>query len=115
MQRGRLYRQYPRIALMHRHVLPPENRKVGGSTPPLATTKTAGQEPLNCGFVVLVNYAPIARPTASDRDIARMATSYRTSYRAELRSEALAPVMSKVQRAFDSCEQADGPGRGLLR
>ena len=25
---------------------PTENRKVGGSTPPLATTKTAGQEPL---------------------------------------------------------------------
>ena len=28
-----------------------ENRKVGGSTPPLATTVTAGQEPLTCGFV----------------------------------------------------------------
>jgi hypothetical protein len=68
-------------------VFPTENRKVGGSTPPLATTITAGQEPLTCGFVVLVGYVPMARLTASDRDIARMATSYRTSYRTELRSE----------------------------
>ena len=30
-----------------------ENRKVGGSTPPLATPETAGHSLVTCGFVIL--------------------------------------------------------------
>ena len=65
----------------------PENRKVGGSTPPLATTITAGQEPLTCGFVFFSGPRRFRSPTTSDREYPRLATSYRASYRTELRSE----------------------------
>ena len=37
---------------------PTENRKVGGSTPPLATTKTPGHRPVTCAFVPLRDWRP---------------------------------------------------------
>ena len=73
-----------------------ENRKVGGSTPPLATTELQVRWPLACGFVSRVERVPFLRPTVSDRDFARIAGSYRTSYRTELRSENSCHEMSKV-------------------
>ena len=69
-----------------------ENRKVGGSTPPLATTELQVRWPLACGFVSRVERVPFLRPTVSDRDFARIAGSYRT----ELRSENSCHEMSKV-------------------
>ena len=39
---------------------PTENRKVGGSTPPLATTKTAGHRPVTCLFVLLSDWRPLS-------------------------------------------------------
>jgi hypothetical protein len=35
---------------------PTENRKVGGSTPPLATRETAGHKPVTCVFVLLSDW-----------------------------------------------------------
>src|ERR1035437_8671068 len=85
-----------RASAARRSPSPPENRKVGGSTPPLATTELQVRWPLACGFVSRVERVPFLRPTVSDRDFARIAGSYRTSYRTELRSENSCHEMSKV-------------------
>ena len=64
------------LSLPHESVRSPtENRKVGGSTPPLATTRTAGQEPLICGFVPPKARVRFRRPTVSDPESAPLARS----------------------------------------
>src|ERR1035437_8457422 len=86
---------------------PTENRKVGGSTPPLATTITAGHRPVTCVFVLLSDRRLLSRPTATHRDYLRWAMSYRTSYRTDLRSESSGRVMSKV---LQGCARLVGLG-----
>ena len=58
-----------------------EDRKVGGSTPPLATTKRQVKLPLTCGSVHPGDRVPLSLLTLSDREYPRLAMSYRTSYR----------------------------------
>jgi hypothetical protein len=58
-----------------------ENREVGGSTPPLATTPTADQTPSGLLLRVSQGLPRFRLPTASDREYARSARSYRKSYR----------------------------------
>ena len=49
------------LSLPHESVRSPtENRKVGGSTPPLATTTTAGHRPVTCVFVLLSDWRPLS-------------------------------------------------------
>jgi len=91
------------LSLPHESVRSPtENRKVGGSTPPLATTRTAGQEPLTCGFVPPKARVVFRRPTVSDPECAPLARSYRPSYRTKrtfdpsLRTRAIAVDHARV-------------------
>src|SRR5450759_5264233 len=87
------------LSLLHESVRSPtENRKVGGSTPPLATTRTSGQEPLTCGFVPPKARVVFRRPTVSDPECAPLARSYRTSYRTKLRSEDSCDLLTYIGR-----------------
>src|SRR5664280_1641553 len=73
---------------------PTENRKVGGSTPPLATTITAGQEASDLRFCLLQGCDSGLSVAAINRQIPRFAVRCCT----ELRSESFGDVRPKVRR-----------------
>jgi len=73
----------------------PENRKVGGSTPPLATTITAGQEASDLRFCHSQGCVSELSVAAIDRQIPRFAARCCTRCCTELRSESFGDVRPK--------------------
>src|SRR5665647_250619 len=76
----------------------PENRKVGGSTPPLATTVTAGQEASDLRFCLFQGCGGELSVAVIDRQIPRFAVRCCTRCCTELRYESFGDVRPKVRR-----------------
>ena len=82
---------------------PTENRKVGGSTPPLATTISAGQKASDLRFCPSPGCDSGLSVAAIDRQIPRFAVRCCTRCCTELRSEIFGDVRPKV------CRHSAGP------
>jgi hypothetical protein len=94
-------REVPEVvcSLPHESVRSPtENRKVGGSTPPLATTITARQEASDLRFCLFQGCDSGLSVAAIDRQIPRFAVRCCTRCCTELRSESFGDVRPTVRR-----------------